>query len=89
MAYIHYDQKTNGAVYACLYESYRKKGKVKTRRGENLGCVIDKENNIFRQKGVTYQYIIGEGRKDVPDAALLSEPLIPEMEKLILDFGDS
>ena len=65
MSYIHYDEKPNGAIYACIYESYRDKGKVKTRRGENLGRVIDKENNIFRQNGITYQYIIGEGRKEV------------------------
>ena len=89
MAYIHYDEKPNGAIYACIYESYRDKGKVKTRRGENLGRVIDKENNIFRQKGITYQYILGEGRKDVPDYALLSESVVPETEKLILDFGDA
>lgn len=89
MSYIHYDPKPNGAVYACIYESYREKGKVKTRRGENLGRVIDKENNIFRQKGITYQYIIGEGRRDVPDSALPSEMVVPETERLILDFGDS
>ena len=89
MSYIHYDEKPNGAIYACLYESYRDKGKVKTRRGENLGRVIDKENNIFRQKGVTYQYIIGKGRKDVPDSALPRESIVPETEKLILDFGDT
>ena len=89
MSYIHYDEKPNGAIYACIYESYRDKGKVKTRRGENLGRVIDKENNIFRQKGITYQYIIGEGRKDVPDTALPTESIVPETEKLILDFGDA
>ena len=89
MSYIHYDEKPNGAIYACIYESYRDKGKVKTRRGENLGRVIDKENNIFRQRGITYQYIIGEGRKDVPDTALPSESIVPETEKLILDFGDA
>ena len=89
MAYIHYDEKPNGAVYACIYESYRDNGKVKTRRGENLGRVIDKENNVFRQKGVTYQYIIGEGRKDVPDTALPKETVVPDTEKLILDFGDA
>ena len=89
MSYIHYDEKPNGAIYACIYESYRDKGKVKTRRGENLGRVIDKENNIFRQRGITYQYIIGEGRKDVPDTALPSESIAPENEKLILDFGDA
>ena len=72
-----------------MCESYREKGKVKTRRGESLGRVIDKENNIFRQKGVTYQYIIGEGRRDVPELALPSEPIVPETEKLILDFGDA
>lgn len=89
MAYIHYDEKPNGAIYACIYESYRDKGKVKTRRGENLGRVIDKNNNIFRQKGVTYQYVLGEGRRDVPDTALPKESTIPDTEKLILDFGDA
>ena len=89
MSYIHYDEKPNGAIYACIYESYREKGKVKTRRGENLGRVIDKEKNIFRQKGVIYQYIMGEGRKDVPDTAMPSEPVVPDKEKLILDFGDA
>ena len=44
MAYIHYDQKSNGVIYASLYESFRDKGKVKTRRVENLGRVIDKNN---------------------------------------------
>ena len=47
-----------------LYESFRDKGKLKSRRVENLGRVIDKENNIFCQKGVTYQYILGEERKE-------------------------
>lgn len=89
MSYIHYDEKPNGAIYACIYESYRDKGKVKTKRGENLGRVIDKENNIFRQKGVTYQYILGEGRKDVPDTVFPKEKVIPDTEKLILDFGDA
>ena len=89
MSYIHYDEKSNGAIYACIYESYRDKGKVKTKRGENLGRVVDKENNIFRQKGITYQYILGEGRKDVPDTVLPTEPIVPETEKLILDFGDA
>ena len=86
MAYIHYDEKPNGAIYACIYESYRDKGKVKTRRGENLGRVIDKENNIFRQKGITYQYILGEGRKDVPDYALPSESVVPENGNLDTSF---
>lgn len=36
MAYIHYDQKSNGVIYAFLYESFRDKGKVKTRRMKNL-----------------------------------------------------
>lgn len=61
MAYIHYDQKSNGVIYASLYESFRDKGKVKTRHMENLGRVIDKQNNIFCQKGITYQYVLGEG----------------------------
>ena len=89
MAYIHYDTKPNGVIYASVYKSYRKDGKVKTKRLETLGRVVDKENNIFSQKGITYQYVIGEGRKDLPDAALPVEPLVPEKEKLILDFGDA
>ena len=89
MAYIHYDHKSNGVTYASLYESFRDKGKVKTRRLENLGRVIDKENNIFCQKGITYQYVLGEGRREVPLSVLPSEPVIPETEKLILDFGDA
>lgn len=89
MAYIHYDQKPNGVIYASLYESFRENGKVKTRRIENLGRVIDKGNNIFSQKGITYQYVLGEGRKEIPSSALPSEPIVPETEKLILDFGDT
>ena len=89
MAYIHYDQKTNGVIYASLYKSYRSNGKVKTRRLESLGRVVDKKNNIFRQKGITYQYVLGEGRREVPPSAIPSEPIIPETEKLILDFGDA
>ena len=89
MAYIHYDQKSNGAIYASVYESFRENGKVKTRRIENLGRVIDKDNNIFVQKGVTYQYVLGEGRREVPPPTLPAEPIVPESEKLILDFGDA
>lgn len=89
MSYIHYDQKSNGVIYASLYESFRDKGKVKTRRMENLGRVIDKENNIFRQKGIVYQYVLGEGRREVPPSDLPSEPVVPETERLILDFGDA
>lgn len=89
MAYIHYDKKSNGVIYASLYESFRDKGKVKTRRMENLGRVIDKNNNIFCQKGITYQYVLGEGRREIPLSALPSEPVVPENEKLILDFGDT
>ena len=89
MSYIHYDQKSNGVIYASLYESFRDKGKVKTRRMESLGRVIDKESNIFCQKGVIYQYVLGKGRREVPPFALPSEPVVPETEKLILDFGDA
>ncbi len=89
MAYIHYDQKSNGVIYASLYESFRDNGKVRTRRKENLGRVIDKKNNIFRQKGVTYQYVLGEGRREVPTSALPPEPAVTGVEKLILDFGDA
>ena len=88
MAYIHYDQKPNGTIYACVYESYREKGKVKTRRTENLGRVVDKEKGIFCQKGVRFQYTIENGRTDAPDV-FPKERLVPEQEKLILDFGDS
>ena len=88
MAYIHYDQKPNGVTYACVYESYRDKGKVKTRRTENLGRVIDKEKGIFSQRGVVFQYTIETGRNDAPDV-FPAERIVPEQEKLILDFGDS
>lgn len=88
MAYIHYDQKSNGVIYASLYESYRDGKKVKTRRLENLGRVVDKTNNIFCQRGTTFQYVIGKGRQEVP-ASFNTESLIPEKERLILDFGDS
>lgn len=88
MAYIHYDQKANGVTYASVYESYRDKGKVKTKRIENLGRVIDRENGIFCQKGITYQYTLDAGRGEVP-ASFQIEPVVPETEKLILDFGDA
>lgn len=32
MAYIHYHQKSNGVIYASLYESFRVNGKVKNTR---------------------------------------------------------
>lgn len=89
MAYIHYDEKPNGVIYASVYESYREKGKVKTRRIENLGRVIDKEKHIFQQKGATFQYIVGKGRREVPSWGLPTESIVPETEKLILDFGDA
>ena len=88
MAYIHYDQKPNGVTYACVYESYRDKGRVKTRRTENLGRVIDKEKGLFCQKGVVFQYTIEAGRNDAPDV-FPEEEIVPEQEKLILDFGDA
>ena len=59
MAYIHYDQKSNGVIYASLYKSFRDNGKVKTRRIENLGRVIDKNNSIFCQNGITYSRAAG------------------------------
>ncbi len=88
MAYIHYDPKPNGAEYACIYESYREGGKVKTRRGENLGRVIDKEHGIFRRKGITFMYTVEDGYSEVPDT-IQTESVVPDKEKLILDFGDS
>ena len=88
MAYIHYDEKPNGAIYASVYESYREGGSVKTRRKENLGRVVDKEKGLFRQKGRVYQFTIEGGRNDTPEV-FPDEEIIPEEEKLILDFGDS
>lgn len=44
MSYIHYDEKPTGAIYACIYESYRNKGKVKARRGEK--CKVYKDYAI-------------------------------------------
>ena len=87
MAYIHYDQKPNGVTYACVYESYREKGQGKTRRTENLGRVVDKEKGLFCQKGIVFQYTVEGGRNDAPDV-FPSERVVPEQEKLILDFGD-
>lgn len=88
MSYIHYDEKSNGAVYASVYESYREGGSVKTRRKENLGRVIDKENGLFRKKGQIYQFTIESGRNDAPEV-FPAEKIVPAEEKLILDFGDS
>ena len=89
MAYIHYDEKkSTGAVYACVYESYREGGNVKTRRIENLGRVVDKNKGLFKQKGKIYQYTIAGGRNDAPDV-FPDEKIVPLEEKLILDFGDS
>lgn len=88
MAYIHYDQKANGVVYASVYESYRDSGKVKTKRIENLGRVVDKEKGIFSHRGNLFQYSIEGGRTDVPES-YGAEHTAPEKEKLILDFGDS
>lgn len=88
MAYIHYDQKANGVTYASVYESYRDKGKVKTRCIETLGRVVDKEKGIFCQNGTMFQYTVEAGRNYAPDV-FPKENLVPEQEKLILDFGDS
>ena len=88
MAYIHYDQKANGTTYACVYESYRENGKVKTRRKETLGRVVDKEKGIFCQKGKMFQYTVESGRNDAPEV-FPEERIVPDREKLILDFGDA
>ncbi len=88
MAYIHYDSKSNGVTYASVYESYREAGKVETRRIETLGRVVDKDNGIFSRRGKTFKYTVGEGKTAVPDT-ILAEPIIPQTEKLILDFGDA
>lgn len=89
MSYIHYDTKSNGAVYASVYESYRDGGKVKTRRLETLGRVLDKEKGIFQTRGnKIFQYTIENGRNDNPEY-YPEEELVPDKEKLILDFGDT
>lgn len=89
MSYIHYDTKPNGTIYASVYESYREGSKVKTRRLETLGRVIDKEKGIFQTRGKKlFQYTIENGRNDNPEY-YPEEELIPDKEKLILDFGDT
>lgn len=88
MAYIHYDLKSNGVTYASVYESYRDAGKVKTRRVETLGRVIDKDNGIFSRNGELFQYTVERGREPVPDTVQAESPTL-ETEKLILDFGDA
>ncbi|MBR1874485.1 MAG: transposase [Eubacterium sp.] len=89
MAHIHIDHKSNGVGYASLRESYRDDdGKVKTRVLEALGRVVDEQNNIFIQKGVRYQYVLDVGRREVPEELLPAESVLPDKEKLILDFGD-
>ena len=89
MAHIHIDRKANGVGYASLRESYRDDdGKVKTRVLEALGRVVDEQNNIFIQKGVRYQYVLNVGRCEVPEELLPAESVLPDKEKLILDFGD-
>ena len=62
---------------------------MKTNRLEELGRVIDTESHIYCQKGVTYQYVLGEGCKEIPPAAFSPDPVVPETERLILDFGDA
>jgi hypothetical protein len=88
MAYIHYDTKSNGVVYASVYESYREGGKVKTKRLDTLGRVIDKERGIFSKSGKQFVYTVKEGRASLPDD-YNPESVIPERENLILDFGDT
>lgn len=89
MPHIHIDRKANGVGYASLRESYRDDdGRVKTRVLEALGRVVDEQNNIFVQKGVRYQYILNVGRCDVPEELVPEESVLPDKEKLILDFGE-
>jgi len=87
MAYIHYDPKPNGVVYASVYESFRDEGKVKTKRIRNLGRVVDKVKGIFCQRGQMFQYSVKDGCAELSES-IVTEPLLPEKEKLILDFGD-
>jgi len=89
MAYIHYVPNPNGSTYATVCESYRDGNKVKTRKLQTLGKVIDKDKGIFRQKGKLYKYTIETGITDLSPDDFPREQLIPDQEKLILDFGDA
>ena len=90
MAYIAFSSpKSNGAVYATVVESVREGDKVRQRRIENLGRVIDAQKGIFKNRKLgVFRYTVKDGFIDDSD---LSEPpgVLPEQEKLILDFGDS
>ena len=81
MAYIHYDQKSNVAVYVSVYEFYRDGKKVKIRRLENLGRVIDKENGIFSQRGHVFQYTVENGRGEAP-GSYAHEKIVPDVERI-------
>ena len=96
MAYIAYSTpKANGAIYATVVESYRKGGKIGQNRIENLGCVVDQEKGIFknRERGI-FCYTLESGATEVSleDMDSLGTGALPtqfKQERLILDFGDS
>lgn len=88
MSYIHYDKKSDGTEYASVYQSYREKGKVKTKRLETLGRVLDKSSGIFRDRKGVFQFTVATGRGPAPEEFQSRYPN-HEAEQLILDFGDS
>lgn len=95
MAYIAYSTpKNDGAIYAAVVESYRQNNKVRQRRIENLGRVIDLEKGIFKNRKLgIYRYTLEEGSMDLEPSDLTALPTntyaLSVREKLILDFGDS
>ena len=50
MSYIHYDEKPNGAIYACIYESYRDKGKVKPDEMKALVTLLTRKTTFFGRR---------------------------------------
>ena len=93
--FIAYDVK-NGVEYAKLVKSIRHGSKV-SKEYKNLGRVLDKEKNIFKNRKLgVYQYDIENDYYDQsPDWAGSNTPIeYPKSkavgkERLILDFGDT
>ncbi len=92
MAFIAYSKPKNGVIYATVVESIRHGKKIKQRRIENLGKVIDSDSGIFqnRKRGI-FQYTLKDGFSSVDSSMFIKshKPEVIEKEKLILDFGDS
>lgn len=82
--------KSNGREYARLDKSKRDGTNV-TKEYTNLGLVVDKEKNIFknRKQGV-FTFNPDDGSYGKPDPGYMLPSSNPNSkEKLILDFGDS